>query len=439
MVKRTLTSTTSPAINTSIKNMTDYSTWTKDQLIARLNQLESSSDTSTQQSSTKKQKKQKELDWSKYHSRFIAIRFAYLGWNYNGLAHQNEVTPLPTVEGTILDALFKAKLIKEPTLESCRFSRCGRTDKGVSAMNQVISLNVRSVLTPEEQADSSNDIKEVRYASILNSLLPADIRITAISLRPLPRFDARFSCLSRHYKYMFLKEQLDIDAMNEAAKLYQGSHDFRNFCKVDGSKQITNYERDIYSAKIIPLGGDNPDMYCFDLKGSAFLWHQVRCMVAILFLVGQGLEPITIVSDLLDTEKYPTKPQYGMANDAPLVLYDCTFPEMEWMSLSDMHALYKSKWSWTLFQGLVYDHQIKSQMAQIMDSIVLSDKTGIDQKRINTGDGVGRIFSKYTPIVDRERGEHFEISNAKWLDRKQKKKEEEADSKEQSEQDQANE
>ncbi|EGW32084.1 uncharacterized protein SPAPADRAFT_61166 [Spathaspora passalidarum NRRL Y-27907] len=403
--------------------MTDYSSWSKEQLIAKLTELESCAAGAP----AKKQKKQKEFDWSKYHTRFVAIRFAYLGWNYNGLAYQKEETPLPTVEGTILDALHKAKLIKEPTVDCCKFSRCGRTDKGVSAMNQVISLNVRSSLTPEEQADSSNDVKEVKYATILNSLLPPDIRITAISLRPPPKFDARFSCESRHYKYLFLKQQLDIDAMNQAAQLYEGTHDFRNFCKVDGSKQISRYERDIYSAKIMPVDGI-PDMYCFDLKGSAFLWHQVRCMVAVLFLVGQGLEPVSIVSDLMDVDKFPTKPQFEMANDAPLVLYDCTFPEMEWLSLSDMQALYQSKWSWTSFQGLVYDHQIKAQMAQIMDQIVLSDKAAIqthNKQMMNTGDGAGRAFASYIPIVDRERGEHFEVANAKWLERKSRKKEEE--------------
>jgi tRNA pseudouridine38/39 synthase len=52
-------------------------------------------------------------------------------------------------------------------------------------------------------------------------------------------------------------------------------------------------------------------------------------MVAILFLIGQGLEPPTLVRDLLDVTKTPTKPLYEMADDAPLVLWDCVFPNLE--------------------------------------------------------------------------------------------------------------
>ena len=71
-----------------------------------------------------------------------------------------------------------------------------------------------------------------------------------------------------------------------------GVSDFRNFCKIDGSKQITNYKREVLSANIIHL---RDDFYIFDLKGSAFLWHQVRCMMAVLFAVGQKLEAPSIV------------------------------------------------------------------------------------------------------------------------------------------------
>ena len=45
-------------------------------------------------------------------------------------------------------------------------------------------------------------------------------------------------------------------------------------------------------------------------------------MVAILFTIGQGLESPLIITDLMDTNKFPTKPQYEMAHDIPLVLYD---------------------------------------------------------------------------------------------------------------------
>lgn len=93
---------------------TDYTNWSKEDLISKINQLESNSsttfngETSSQRSikPVKKQKK-KEFDWSKQNMRFVAFKFAYLGWNYNGLALQLEPTPLPTVEEVFLKALAK--------------------------------------------------------------------------------------------------------------------------------------------------------------------------------------------------------------------------------------------------------------------------------------------------------------------------------------------
>ena len=272
-----------------------YKNWSKEQLIERLTQLEKDlkvSEPSTEKDSKnakkrkaesskekvkdglKKKKNQKPFDFSKQNTRFVAFKFAYLGWNYNGLAIQKDVTPLPTIEGTLLETMQRCKLIPSMVLQDFKFSRCGRTDKGVSAMNQVISLRVRSNLTYEEQLDPSNDHKEIQYVSILNQLLPEDIRISAVCLRPPEGFDARFSCKSRHYRYLFDSKGLDLKKMQNAAKLYEGEHDFRNFCKLDGSKQITNFKRKIISSNILKVDGD---MYCFDLVGTAFLWHQVRC------------------------------------------------------------------------------------------------------------------------------------------------------------------
>lgn len=145
-----------------------YANWSKEQLIRRITELENANKPHSEKfqhiednkkrkisqeevTRSKAKKAPKKFDFSKHNTRFIALRFAYLGWNYNGLAVQKEFTPLPTVEGTILEAMNKCKLVPSMVLQDYKFSRCGRTDKGVSAMNQVISLEVRSNLTDEEQ------------------------------------------------------------------------------------------------------------------------------------------------------------------------------------------------------------------------------------------------------------------------------------------------
>lgn len=369
--------------------------------------------------------KKRNFDFSSHPKRFVAFRFAYMGWNYNGLNFQYEPTPLPTVEDEILQAMTKAKLVPEADPACCNFSRCGRTDKGVSALNQVISLDVRSALSGEEQKLSENDKRELPYLTILNALLPPDIRITAVCLRPPAGFDARFSCSYRHYKYIFNSAGLDIELMRDAAARYEGPHDFRNFCKIDGSKQITNHCREVYSAKILHL---HDDLYVFDLKGTAFLWHQVRCMVAVLFIAGQKLESPSIVDDLLNIEKYPSKPVYEMANDIPLVLYDCVFPEMEWLnSADDFDGTQKQKLAkeHARFNSLHLDYQLKASIADMVQSVFIKEfsieNQHPDAGTINVGDGRGRNFKSYVPFCKRELGDTVHEINARHREKKQKK------------------
>ncbi|KAI9791217.1 MAG: hypothetical protein M1816_004209 [Peltula sp. TS41687] len=461
---------------------TDYTQWPPSRLISRINELEfqlkalSQSPTPTpvptqytnnnsnhrhshQQRRAKKTQLLKRgaaaaaaatprpIDPAKYSTRYIALRLAYLGQNYNGFEyHPNCPTPLPTIEEVLWRALRMARLIfpskntvkgngavegrekekekeeeeeeeeEEINWEGCEYSKCGRTDKGVSAFGQVVGIRVRSNRplvvrgkgrkeeddkevemeemvngysaeddTPLGTIDSSlldedggeadpltsafDPIKdEIPYPYILNRILPEDIRVLAWCPSPPPNFSARFSCRERQYRYFFTQPAyapigglsmhvdgdtsnrpssspgwLDLEAMRKAARSFIGQHDFRNFCKVDPSKQITSFERRIYHAEVIELGPPRPDnrsdhngnplrcisnpprICAFVVHGSAFLWHQVRQMVAILFLIGQGLESPSLVSELLDVERHPCRPLYEMADDAPLVLWDCIF------------------------------------------------------------------------------------------------------------------
>lgn len=363
------------------------------------------------------------------HTRRVAIRFAYVGWNYNGLAVQIN-SDVPTVEGAILDAMQRTRLIPSVDPNDCEFSRCGRTDKGVSALRQVISLRMRSLLTPEEQADPANDARELDYLHILNQLLPDEIRLYEIALRPPEGFDARFSCLYRHYKYFFHGEGLDLEKMGLAAKSFLGEHDFRNFCKVDGSKQITNFKRLVLEASIMRVEtGEETDLYCFDLKGTAFLWHQVRSMVAILFLVGQKFEKPEVVSSLLDVEKTPRRPTYEMASDIPLVLYDCGFPEMEWKSFKTQDSLRRLE---DRLFNMWHDYWMKYTMVSTMSAMVSTSVhpphvqyTPSEHKQrerivVKLGNGTGKNLTKYVPLNQRETLEPPEVTNERWRKRKNK-------------------
>ncbi|KAK9466718.1 pseudouridine synthase [Lipomyces arxii] len=423
----------------------DYKFWTKKDLIDRIKELESASGNGVEQSklegpaeSKNKFSKAREFNFGAHSTRYVALKFAYMGWNYNGLNVQQVPTPLPTVEGLILEALATCKLLEDPDdLDKCEFNRCGRTDKGVSALAQVISLRIRSRLTPEEQQDEANDDIELSYITMLNNLLPPDIRFYQASLHPPEGFNARFSCKSRHYKYFFVSrgKNLDIAAMRQGAAFIIGTHDFRNFCKIDGSKQITNFVRTIYDANIEAINHGHRDnseeeLYVFNLKGSAFLWHQVRCIMGVLLLVGQGLESPAVVNQLLDIEKYPCKPIYDMAYEIPLVLYDCEFgDDVKWKGLSDFNNRYAATASGNIrgdAYGLWYDGVIKNELQYAMRNIVetwsieKSRDAASSRIRVDTGDGIGRWFSEYVPLEKREMMSSFEELNARWLSRKTK-------------------
>lgn len=577
----------------------DYSTWDTARLISRITELEQQLNSRTERhsrgrtkpindlpatsplidpaasyppgpltpsrASSRAARPARDIDPSKYNTRFIALKFAYLGQRYNGYEHANgNITPLPTIEEELYKALRKARLIfprttgeGEDLLESgdrllrpysidwegCDYSKCGRTDRGVSAFGQVVGVRVRSarpkekkrtpVATPdtgaalspdsnagaldgldinvsalESKEDSWDDIAdELPYLQILNGVLPEDIRVLAWCPHPPLEFDARFSCRERRYRYFFTQPAfcpipgplgfvkrpgalsdskmregwLDIDAMREGANYFMGSHDFRNFCKVDASKQITNFVRKISHADIHVLDsttlppsflaqpefqqrevsavkdatnvpsshGNAVKVYYFAVHGSAFLWHQVRHMVAMLFLIGQGLEPPSIIADLLDVTKNPRRPIYDIASDAPLVLWDCVFPGsksqnehedgLDWVYAGDPRTGRLGRGDgkfgkggtvedvWSVWRQRKIDEVLAGSLLDLVvsqgDKSVVErggfrhptpDKLNRSQK-LFCGGNEAKASGKYVPLMQRRRNDTVEEINARWV------------------------
>ncbi len=119
--------------------------------------------------------------------------------------------------------------------------------------------------------------------------------------------------------------------MKEGCKHLEGIHDFRNLCKMDVANGVVSFIREIRSAKIhlasTSLIDPGYDMLYLELVGSAYLWHQVRCIMAILMLVGQKLEHPDVVAELLDVERTPCTPQYSLASDVALNLYEVEYKQ----------------------------------------------------------------------------------------------------------------
>jgi tRNA pseudouridine38/39 synthase len=277
---------------------------------------------------------------------------------------------------------------------------------------------------------------------------------------------------------------LDIEAMRQAAKKLEGLHDFRNFCKIDPSKQMPSCERRITYADIEEVKqqggpvsfdmephlsmytgrnatsrnrslseGCGPRVYSFNVHGSAFLWHQVRHMAGVLFLVGQGLERPSIVDDLLDIESNPCRPMYEMASDIPLVLWDCIFQKedsssqedaLDWIYAGDAHSIpaLTTKTDGKFGQGGVVDEVWtqwrKCKMDEILSSslldLVISQGDGSAMTRggfrdveavksrsqkIFDGRETPRMAGRYVPVMQKPRLESVQAQNAKYRARKE--------------------
>jgi tRNA pseudouridine38/39 synthase len=282
----------------------------------------------------------KPFDADRYAVRRVALRVAYQGWDFRGVAAQGDTDE--TIEGELFKALVRVRMIE--SVKTCNFSRSGRTDKGVSAFEQVFALDVRSQCVPTDDAigfvraalsstAAPPKPTEMDYAMVLNRVLPPSIRVTAWAPVSLG-FDARFSTLYRTYRYYFFdRNRLDLRRMREAARHFVGEHDFRNFCKVDFGVQ--SFMRTIIAFEVRALettarAAHRGRLCELRVRGFAFLWHQVRNMAAVLFAVGEGLEEPSVVQRLLDIETTPAKPVYEMASDMPLVLHEAVYEGLVW-------------------------------------------------------------------------------------------------------------
>ena len=248
-----------------------------------------------------------------------AFKIAYLGWEFDGLARQ--INTDNTIEEIFLQACQKCCLIF--AAKDYKLTRCGRTDKGVSAFSQVLSLYVRSV----DKEDGGDDLP---YIAMLNKVLPDHIRILAWAPVGL-EFDARFQVLHRTYKYYFPRCDLDIELMTKASQQFIGTHYFRGFCKADRTLDNPNYERTITFISIDLISEDKDpafSIYGITILGHAFLWHQIRNMISVLMRIGLKLDQPKVISEIFaDRVKY----NYGMASDVPLVLYECDFENVDWI------------------------------------------------------------------------------------------------------------
>jgi tRNA pseudouridine38-40 synthase len=203
------------------------------------------------------------------------ITIEYDGSNLYGWQFQKEK---PTVQGRFFDAcktVFHTDVFE--------FYGSGRTDGGVHAIAQVAHLDVKT------------DLTLIQIQHKLNDELPANINVLKVE-DAAPRFHARYDAVYRSYIYVistrrtafgkkytwWIKDKLNVQAMADAALLFEGLKDYSSFGESENEESSTKVE--IKSAKIFV----EDDLIVVHIVGSHFLWKMVRRMVGILVEVGRG-------------------------------------------------------------------------------------------------------------------------------------------------------
>jgi len=220
----------------------------------------------------------------------------YDGSNFHGWQIQNNA---PSVQDSIQSAL--TLFLKLPI----EIVGCGRTDTGVHAHFYTAHFDFDSL--------TQTELDQLVYR--LNNLLPTSISI--LGCYPVnDDFHARFSATKRGYKYFlerdknpfntnyswFYPHDLDMDAMNQAAKLMLGRHHFQSFCK--GEAPNNSYECEVFRAewKNKEATEFQTKQIVFSIEANRFLRNMVRATVGTLLLVGRGKIDIEEFQRILDAK-----------------------------------------------------------------------------------------------------------------------------------------
>jgi tRNA pseudouridine38-40 synthase len=214
----------------------------------------------------------------------VKLVVAYDGAGFRGFAVNDDVR---TVAGTLTEAI--STVARQPVV----LTGAGRTDAGVHAWGQVISVDL----------PDGTDLTDL--ARRINKLCAPGIAVR--SIEPVTGdFDARFSAHWRHYRYdvwtapypnpllatraWHVATPLDMDAMNTAAQHFVGEHDFASFCrrpKVADGEEAPTLVRNVISVSWTIAESDGP-LVRFEIRANAFCHQMVRSIVGTLVDVGAG-------------------------------------------------------------------------------------------------------------------------------------------------------
>jgi len=230
--------------------------------------------------------------------RTLRLVVAYDGTDFHGFAAQRATR---TVAGELAVALAK---VLRTTPDALELACAGRTDAGVHAWGQVVSLPI----APDADVDPG------RVARAVSSQLGPEVVVRDAAWAE-PGFDARHSATWRAYRYSvvnrpvadpflartawWVPEPLDLRVLRMAADPLLGEHDFAAFCR-KGPAGVTTVRR-VLDSTWHDLGDG---VLRYDIRATAFCWQMVRSIVGTLVDAGAGkLRPSDLLRILRSRER----------------------------------------------------------------------------------------------------------------------------------------
>ena len=205
------------------------------------------------------------------------LTIEFNGSNYHGWQMQASA---PSIQAELEKAAYKF------CQSECRFHAAGRTDAGVHATGMVAHVDIPREMEAFKIMEALNfHLKEVPISILHSEAVDED-------------FHARFSAKKRYYRYHIInrraklsfqrnlawqvKDELKVDAMQEAAQVLVGKHDFTTFRSVQCQSKSP-----LKTLESLSVSRDDENIY-IDTSAISYLHHQVRSMVGCLYYVGKG-------------------------------------------------------------------------------------------------------------------------------------------------------
>ncbi|XP_060917481.1 tRNA pseudouridine synthase A isoform X2 [Labrus mixtus] len=258
-------------------------------------------------------------DDKKYPKKKVVLLLAYSGKGYYGMQRNPGTSQFRTIEDALVTSLIKSGCIPEnhgEDMKKMSFQRCARTDKGVSAAGQVVSLKLRLMedIIPK-----------------INEHLPSQIRVLGLK-RVTQGFNSKNNCDARTYAYMlptvafspkdydtgditgFRLEPETLQRANRLFALYKGTHNFHNFTsqKAASDPSARRYIMEMSCGE--PFICSGTEFAVITVRGQSFMLHQIRKMIGLVIAVIRGYAKEEVVERSWGLEKVdvPKAPGLGL-------------------------------------------------------------------------------------------------------------------------------